>query len=146
MTAQDIVRLEEALKLTIPQEYIEFVCSDENRQEFDMAKMAFPLPFDREAIERDNRSWRELPVVCDYWNPSWLSVFPDGMGNTYFITTDPYDGKIYDFDHEQTYPDYNPLARPAFQSLQALLDHVRAFAAPTPKVSFWKRLSNAFRA
>ncbi|MFT5409389.1 MAG: hypothetical protein ACI9NC_002112 [Verrucomicrobiales bacterium] len=90
MTDDDIATLEEALNLKVPQEYAEFVCSDRNRREFDMPEMGSPLPFDRASLERDNRLWRETPVACDYWRSSWLSIFPDGTGNTYFITTDPY--------------------------------------------------------
>ena len=87
-------------------------------------KSDYGLLYREERLIEENEGCREAPVFSDYWDASWFAIHADGCGNVYFITTDPYDERIYDYDHEQTFPGYEPLKRPAFETMEAFLDYL----------------------
>ena len=126
MTASDIAGIESALGLRLPEAYVALVCSEEMESKYGDTELGHGLLFDRNRIDRENRRYRELPVASDYWDSTWLAIHTDGMSNAYFITTDPYDGRIYDFDHEQTFPGYDPTESPAFPGMKEFLAHLDA--------------------
>ena len=126
MTANDISDIESALGLKLPEAYVAVVCSEEMRSRYESSESRNGLLFDRNLIEGENHMCRETPVACDYWDSTWLAIHADGGGNAYFITTDPYDERIYDFDHEQTFPGYDPTESPAFHSIKEFLAHLDA--------------------
>lgn len=124
MIIDDIVELERSLSLKCPKEYVALVCSKEMRLKYEDTELGHGLLFDKALIEAENLDYRNLPVVCEYWDSSWLAIHRDGGGNVYFITTDPFDEKVYDFDHEQTFSGYQPTESPAFASIKDFLAHL----------------------
>ena len=123
MNQNDIKSLEQRYGLKLPDEYVTLVLDPKNQQKYENREslISIGLLFDRKKLEKENDQCRNTPVFCDFWNPKWFAIHADGMGNVYFITTDPYDGKVYDYDHEQTLPGYNPAERAMFESLESFL-------------------------
>ena len=121
MTSNDLIEIESSLGIKIPEAYAVIVCSEEMRLKYEEGEFESGLLFDRERIEDENIGYREIPVARDYWNPSWFVIHVDGGGNAYFITTDPYDERVYGFDHEQTFPGYDATDSPAFCGLSEFL-------------------------
>jgi cell wall assembly regulator SMI1 len=77
-------------------------------------------------LRRENQLYRDSEFVRDYWRPEWLAIHADGCGNVCFLDTlRPI--AIYEFDHEETFPGYNPLERELFPSAQAFLAHVEEY-------------------
>lgn len=76
-----------------------------------------------ERLREENRFYRDEAPVRDYWRPEWLAIHADGGGNVYFLDTlEP--GAVFDFDHEKTFPGYNPLARSTFPDVAAFIADV----------------------
>ena len=99
--------------VNLPQEYVELLTEDESD---------YGLLYSARRLSEENELCRTAPVYSDFWDDSWFAIHADGTGNVYFITTDPYDGRIYDYDHEQTFSCYKPLRTPAFASIEGFLD------------------------
>ena len=105
------------LGLTIPDEIDREFFSSKLNENF--ITLGIPVsPADLLSVNLACRHYHSL----EYWKPSWLAITDDHSGNHYFIDTYQYDGKVYYFDHEKTFPGYNPMASPAFASIKAFIE------------------------
>ncbi len=113
LTEESLRAIERRFMINLPHEYRMLLTKD---------KSDYGLLYSEPELIEENERCRTAPVYSDYWDASWFAVHADGSGNVYFITTDPYDGRIYDYDHEQTLPGYEALKSPAFESMEKLFE------------------------
>lgn len=97
MKAQDIREIEISLGLTIPSEYALLLLDHPGiSQDFEL----FASPND---IIETNLEARRNGFWGATWEETHLIIGVDGCGNSYFITTNPFDRKVYLADHEEAF-------------------------------------------
>ena len=94
MYKEELDHLETALELTLPEAYRALMLDHPGFfRQHELCDHADPLVY-------DNRTLRAEGFFGTNWPKDYLVIGSDGTGNVYFITTAPFDGKVYFADHE----------------------------------------------
>lgn len=97
MNPEDIRDIERALGLSIPAEYALLLLNHPGiSQDFEFFAAANDI-IEANLDARENGFWGVT------WKATHLIIGVDGCGNSYFITTNPFDRKVYLADHEEAF-------------------------------------------
>ncbi len=98
MNSAELAQLEENLGVTLPEEYkriaLENPFSGLNTSDYQLCD-------DFTAVLGENRYARDHGFFRQVWPPDWFIIGTDGCGSDYFITTAPFDGRVYFADQKE---------------------------------------------
>lgn len=98
MTSAELAQLEENLGVTLPEEYKRIALDNPFAG---LHTADYELCDDFTAILGENRYARDHGFFRQVWPPDWFIIGTDGCGSDYFITTAPFDGKVYFADQKE---------------------------------------------
>ena len=100
MTPAEITQIESQLNLSLPQEYRDAILSHPLP---DSSSYNYEFCGHYETLLAENNLIRDNGFFDHDWNSALFIIGFDGCGNKYFITTSPFDGRIYFADHEEDF-------------------------------------------
>ncbi|BDS07436.1 hypothetical protein NT6N_24760 [Oceaniferula spumae] len=128
MNLDQLGNLESKLEVSFPSQYRDLVIS----HPFPKSDSSdFELCSNYELLLQENRELRENGFFGREWNKSWFAIGFDGCGNEYFITTDPFDGRIYFADHEDEFHTEDLGKNVHYGSFQEYVDYLRELEEDT---------------
>jgi hypothetical protein len=104
-----VFEVESILKLVVPEEVKHSIIG--NSSLIDRGLLA-----DVAELLATNIQCRKEPLSW-YWHSDWLAISDDSTGDFLFVKTDPFDGFVYLYNHEEAFPGYDPSKKPTFASI-----------------------------